>query len=184
MFVPPPGSCRFRAVFIWCPFRTLLSPFPELPLREGCFPLNQTLAGFVAETAEENEDQIQDPADAEETGGEEPDDTGADLANIETVDAEVAQKQAQEEGNPFAFMDITPVFIDVGVLIHNIDDRLIGFLLDSLSIYACAAVGAELCAGRKFFTTVFAIHRIPLSVVSYLGTIVKCKNIKISFCQV
>ena len=79
--------------------------------------------------------------------------------------------KAQEEGNPFAFMDVTPVFIDVGVLIHNVNDRLIGFLLDSLSFYACAAVRTELCAGGEFFSTVFAIHRIPLFYYVRLDTI-------------
>ena len=96
--------------------------------------LHKTLTGFVAEAAEENEDQIQDPADAEETGGKQPDDAGADFADVETVNTEVTQEQAQEEGNPFAFMDITPVFIDVGVLIHNVNDRLIGFLLLGLAV--------------------------------------------------
>lgn len=127
--------------------------------------LYKSLTSFVTEAVKENEDQIQDPADAKETGGEQPDDAGADFADVEAVDAEIAQEQAQEEGNPFAFMDVTPVFIDVGVLIHNVNDRLIGFLLDSLSFYACTAVGAELCAGGEFFTTIFTIHKIPLSFV-------------------
>lgn len=131
--------------------------------------LHKALTGFVAETAEENEDQIQDPADAEETGGEEPDNAGADLAHVEAVNAEVAQEQAQEEGNPFAFMDIAPVFIDVGVLIHNVNDRLIGFLLLGLAVYACATVGAKLGTGGKFFSAILAIHKKPLFFRALIG---------------
>ena len=52
--------------------------------------LHEMLTGFVTESAEEDENQIQNPANAEETDCEQPDNSRADFSNIESVDAQIA----------------------------------------------------------------------------------------------
>lgn len=121
--------------------------------------LCQRLSGFIPEAAEENEDQVQDPADAEEADSEQPDDAGADLADVEAVSAKVAQEQAQEEGNPLPLMDVAENFVDIGVLIHNVDDRLLGCcMVLATTVLRRAAVWAEFRASVDNASTIFTIH--------------------------
>ena len=133
-------------------------------MRPNWVQLNQVLTGLVPEASEDDENQIQKPADPEEADCEQPDDAGADLANIETMDAETTQEQAQEEGNPFALVDIPIVFVNVGVLIHHIDYRLLGsrivlscIVLDRI-VLRCSAVRAEFCVSVNYAAAIFAIH--------------------------
>lgn len=121
-------------------------------------PLNQLLSGLVPEAAKKNKNQIQHPADTEEAGSEQPDDACADFTDIEAVSAKVAQEQAQEEGNPLPLMDVAEIFVDIGVLIHNVNHGL----LRSCTVLGCAAVRAELRVPVNHAATIFAIHSIPL----------------------
>lgn len=115
------------------------------------------MSGFIPEAAQQNENQIQNPADAKETHGEQPDDASTDLADVEPVRAKVTQEQAQEEGYPFIFRDVaSEIFVDVCVVIHNIDDRLLGCSCAGLG---CAALRAELGAICDLLATVIAIHK-------------------------
>ena len=83
----------------------------------------QPLTCFVLKTAQQDKEQVQYPADAKESKSEQPDDSGADLANIETVTSQVTEKQAQEERYPLARVDVaTAVFVDVGIVVDHIDD--------------------------------------------------------------
>ena len=110
---------------LWCPIRTQLC---------------QRLSGLIPETAKENENQIQNPADAKETHSQQPDDAGADFADVKAVDAEIAQEQAQEEGDPLTFMNVAAeIFIDVGIVVNDIDYGL----LRNSAVLGCAALRAK-----------------------------------------
>lgn len=56
--------------------------------------LYQSLPGFVAESPEQNKNQIQEPTNPKEPEGEKPDYPGTRFANVETMDAELTEEKA------------------------------------------------------------------------------------------
>jgi hypothetical protein len=58
-------------------------------------PILDEQAGFVRKRADENHDEIDQVADAEEAGGEQPDDAGPDLSDVKSVYPEISEKKAQ-----------------------------------------------------------------------------------------
>ena len=124
--------------------------------------LCQSLTGFVFEAAQQDEDQIQKPADTEEAKGQQPDDAGADLADVEAVGPQIAQEQAQEECGPLTLVDIAAMdFVDIGIVVNHIDHRLLGCCIG----LRCAAALAKLRIVFDLSAAISAIHKIPLSFV-------------------
>lgn len=132
--------------------------------------LDQTLSGLIFETAEENHDQIQNPADAAQAEGTKPDNAGEDLANVETVDSQLTQKQAEPEGSPFLF-ELVASIIDICVVVDDIDYRLLSRRLLYI-VRFCTAVGAERSVLINGLTAVFTVHNVTS--VSLMSLIVGC----------
>src|ERR1043165_5399851 len=59
-------------------------------------PLGERVAGLVLERADDDQDEVDQHPDAEPPEGDQLQDPGADLADIEAVNAEKAEEQAQE----------------------------------------------------------------------------------------
>src|SRR5215831_18793038 len=62
------------------------------------------VALLVGEGAENDEDEVHDPADAEEAAGEEPEQTCADLADIKAMDSQHSDEEAEQKGRPEVFV--------------------------------------------------------------------------------
>lgn len=136
---------------------------------------DQRLPGLIPEAAQEDKNQIQEPADAEESQSKHPDQSGTDLTHIESMNPKPAQEQAKEERNPTALMDVSKISVDilVGVVIYHIDDRLLVLGLRRSVSGAGTAAGTELGIWSNFFSTIFAIHTkflFPLFLVSNSDT--------------
>lgn len=121
----------------------------------------QGLPGLVPEAAQKDEDQIQEPADTEEANSKHPDQTGTDLAHIESMYTQPTQEQTKEERCPLALMDVpesadVPVY--VVIVIYYIDHRLLILGLRRSISGSGTAVGAELGIGSNFFSAIFTIH--------------------------
>ena len=61
---------------------------------------------FITETAAENNNHIDEPADAEHAAGEQPNQASTNLANIKSMYTKIAQEQAKEERYPFVLGDM------------------------------------------------------------------------------
>ena len=57
----------------------------------------QDVALFVLELVDRNHDDVHQPPDSEHAAGQQPDDAGPDLADIEPVDTQAAKKNAEEQ---------------------------------------------------------------------------------------
>lgn len=64
---------------------------------EEGLPAQDEAPGLVAEGAHDDEDDVDDHADTEQTAGQQPDDAGADLADVETVNTEESEKDCQQQ---------------------------------------------------------------------------------------
>ena len=125
-------------------------------------------AVFVAEGSEQNCEEVDEPAEAEEAEGAEVENPGADFANVETVDAKLAQEKTESQSNPAAFrgghgIDAGAMgVVSVGVCIVDDNGGLLlglgrlgllrglrGLILGLLGRLGqfCAAVRAKGCAG-------------------------------------
>ena len=60
-------------------------------------------AVLVSEAAAKDNDKVNKSADSEPAGGEEPEDTCADLAYVETMDTETAEEEAEKSCNNLGF---------------------------------------------------------------------------------
>ena len=68
---------------------------------EGVGELAEDAAIAVLQEAEENADVVKDGTDVEVSSRQQIDDAGNGFAEVETVDAKVTQKEAEDEGNDF-----------------------------------------------------------------------------------
>lgn len=66
-------------------------------------------------------EEVVDVADSKDAAGEEPDDSGADLAQIEAVDAEGAEEGLEDPGD--IVVDAARLVAEVAFLIHGGDEE-------------------------------------------------------------
>lgn len=123
--------------------------------------------------AQEN-DEIDQHADAEQTSGTQPDDACTDLALIEAVNTQTTEEQAQQNCNPLilgsAEVNSTAAIIVVIIVVVIDDDRLIvSRIADFLNL--AAAVCADNCLFRNWLTAVLAELSRPLNGLLRLGLV-------------
>ena len=61
--------------------------------------MSERATPLVGHGARGDENDVDDPPDAEAAGGDELEEAGADLAEVEAVDAERAEQNGQKQGN-------------------------------------------------------------------------------------
>ena len=66
-------------------------------------PVDEFCSVFVFKFAADYEDEVYDPADAENSGRAEPDEPSADFSDIESVETEFAEKSAEKRSCKTAF---------------------------------------------------------------------------------
>lgn len=66
-------------------------------------PLRKLIALLVGEGTDDDHDEVDQRPDAEAAEGDQLQDAGADLADVEAVRAEAAEKEAQQECRQDAF---------------------------------------------------------------------------------
>lgn len=129
---------------------------------------------FVAETADQNHDKINDPSDAKYSSSDQPKNTGADFTDIEPMYTETAQKEAKQQGHDFALIWIVfstgivvSVLVYVGVRVVIVDDHLglLG-LFHFYLLHLLPAFGANNTVTINSLSTVLTELCVPLQGVA------------------
>ena len=122
----------------------------------------------IPEVAAQDRNKIYDPANAKKANSTEPYDTSGYFAGIESVRTKYAKKQAEPEGNPFAFVGISGT-----VAVDDIDDRRsYGNLLNRNLLGnadPCPTIPAKGGIAIDGVPTVCAIHRDTSSLSLFNG---------------